>query len=133
MESKTSNKTKAGLVVLAIFVIGFAGGALSMNLYQRATRAGGRMHGSPQDFIIQKMDENLKLTSEQRDQIRLVLDDNFSRYSDIRKEIEPRMTAVRQQGREKIRAILTQEQIPKFEEMIKKVDSEHENHAGQKK
>jgi len=34
---------------------------------------------------------------------------------------------------EKIRAILTQEQMPKFEEMLKKVDSEHEKFAGQKK
>ena len=125
MESKTSSKTKAGLVVLAIFVIGFAGGALSMNLYQRATAGGAWRNGKPQDFIIQKMDERLKLTSQQREQIRAVLDDNFSRYSEIRKEIEPRMSAVRQQGREKIRAVLTPEQLPKFEEMTRKID-DHE-------
>ncbi|HLG18054.1 MAG TPA: hypothetical protein VJH03_26670 [Blastocatellia bacterium] len=135
MESRATSKTKAGFVVLAIFVIGFAAGGLSMNLYLRAGGPGPR--GNPREFILKKMTDELALAPEQREQIGAVLDETFSRYSEIRKEMEPRMTAVRQQGREKIRAILTPQQVPKFEEMLRRQDDRgkdrEKGHQGQKR
>jgi Spy/CpxP family protein refolding chaperone len=127
MESKATSKTKALMIVLAIFVIGFAAGALSMNLYQRTTASTspwGKRDGRPQDYLVDKMTKKLELTSDQRERIRAILDDTFSRYGEIRKDIEPRIDAVRQDGRGKIRSLLTAEQLTKFQEMIDEQERE---------
>jgi len=135
MDSRTSNQTKARLLVLAVFVIGFAAGALSMNLYQSA---GGPEKngptkvrwGNPPDHIVEKMKVKLNLTPEQQESIRTILSETFEQYNAIREEINPkirpRFDAARQQGRERIRAVLTPEQLPIFEEMVKEQDRQRE-------
>ncbi|HKQ06063.1 MAG TPA: hypothetical protein VJ464_13085 [Blastocatellia bacterium] len=135
MESKTSSQAKARLVIAAVFVIGFAAGALSLNLYQKFTsnapekvdphdRAGG---------IIQRIDEKVSLSEAQKTQIRQILDNNREKYAEIRKEtdpllkpFEPKFDALRQQTRNEIRAVLTESQLPKVEEMFKEKDRERE-------
>jgi Spy/CpxP family protein refolding chaperone len=42
----------------------------------------------------------------------------------IRKTLEPQFDEARQKGRERIRAILSAEQRPKFEAFIQKLDEE---------
>jgi hypothetical protein len=137
MNSKTSNQTKARLIVLSIFVIGFAAGALSMNLYQRSTSDAEKEkrrteRGQPQLRVTRIMTEKLNLTEDQQEKIKVILGETFEQYDAIRaemlepkmKEIRPRFEAARQQGRERIRALLTQEQLPKFEEMVEEQDRE---------
>jgi Spy/CpxP family protein refolding chaperone len=135
MDSRTSNQTKARLLVLAVFVIGFAAGALSMNLYQSTggpekngpTRTRG---GNPPDHIVKKMNERLNLTQEQQESIKTILSETFEQYNAIREEINPkirpRFEAARQQGRDRMRAVLTPEQLPIFEEMVKEQDRQRE-------
>jgi Spy/CpxP family protein refolding chaperone len=135
MDSRTSNQTKARLLVLAVFVIGFAAGALSMNLYQSAGGPEKNGHtkvrgGNPPDHIVKKMTERLNLTPEQQESIRTILSETFEQYNAIREEINPkirpRFDAARQQGRDRMRAVLTPEQLPIFEEMVKEQDRQRE-------
>lgn len=137
MESRTSNQTKARLLVLAIFVIGFAAGALSMNLYQRTGSDPEKRHkegrGNPQVRVVKMMTERLSLTEEQAEKIKAILGETYEQYDAIRKEIDPkiaeykpRFEAARQQGRERMREVLTPEQLPKFEEMIRERDRQRE-------
>ncbi|HVG19497.1 MAG TPA: hypothetical protein VNI02_10615 [Blastocatellia bacterium] len=131
MESKTSSQTKARLIVMAVFVIGFAAGAFSLNLYQRLTSpASPRDNGDRTGFIIQKMNEKMDLSSDQQARIREILDGTGKRYLEIRKKMEPHIkdfepqfNAVRQQSREEIRGVLNEKQLPKFEEMVREQDS----------
>ena len=130
MESKNTSQTKARLIVIAVFVIGFAAGALSLNLYQRLTSpASPRDNGDRTGVIIQKMNERMDLSSEQQAHIREILDGTAKKYSEIRKDMEPRIkdfeprfNAVRQQSRDEIRALLNEKQLPKFEEMVQEQD-----------
>jgi Spy/CpxP family protein refolding chaperone len=131
MESKTSGQMKARLVVLAVFVVGFAVGALSMNLYNRIqNRSPEERRGiAKSEHIIRKMDQRLDLTQEQQERIRAILDETMDKYMEIRQEMqplmkdfEPRFNAVRQQSRDRIRALLSPEQLPKFEEMARERD-----------
>lgn len=135
METRIPNQTKARLVVIAVFIIGLAIGALSMNLYQRATSAGpepGRGHregGPPQERILQEMTQKMALSAEQQNQIKAILDNTFGQYKAIRqemepklKEFEPRFESTRLKGRDEIRKVLTPEQLPAFEEMVKEYD-----------
>ena len=135
MESRNSSQRKARLVVLAIFVIGFAAGALSMNLYERfsskAPSEDTPRHGPT--YLLTKMDNKLDLSEEQKKEIGAILEETNQRYIEIRrdlqpriKEYEPRFDAVRQQSRDRIRAVLKPDQLPKYEEMVQESDRRRE-------
>ena len=128
-----SNKNKARMVVLTIFIVGFAAGVLSMNLYERLRGNKPPENGKPQDFILRKMEDRLDLSSDQEGKIKGILNDTFEQYGQIRKEMEPRLkeyeprfTEVRLKTRERIREILTDKQLPEFAKMLEEFDKERE-------
>jgi uncharacterized membrane protein len=134
MESKTSSRTKARLIVMAVFVIGFAAGALSLNLYQRLTTPASPNSDDRAGVLIQKMNQRMDLTSDQQTRIREVLTGTMKKYGELRKEMEPRIKdftprfdAIRQQQREEIRALLNEKQLPKFEEMVQEQDKQEQD------
>ena len=129
MESKTSSRTKARLIVITVFVIGFAAGALSLNLYQRLTSSASPKPEDRAGVLIQKMNERMDLTTDQQAQIRAILDKTAEKYFEIRVDMEPRLkdfeqrfNAVRQHQRDEIRALLNEKQLPKFNEMVEERD-----------
>ena len=134
MESNSNSQSKARLIVVSVFVIGFAAGALALNLYQSlngSNKKDPRRGGT--EFLIGKMNEEVGLTSDQQEKIRKILDETSEKYKQIRVEIdplvkpfEPRFNAVRQESRDRIRTLLTSEQLPKYEEMIKTHDKMRE-------
>jgi|SRR5215472_12327993 len=131
MENKSATQTKARVIVVAVFVLGLVAGGLSMTLYQRITNASdthaGRPRGAkPQDYVLEKMNNTLNLTPDQQSSIREILKGTFEQYGDIKKDMEPRLDVVRQQGRQRIREVLRPDQLPKYEEMVRKHDSERE-------
>jgi Spy/CpxP family protein refolding chaperone len=137
MDANNPSRKKARLIVLAIFVIGFAAGALSMNLYERfnPTDHRGPRGGNPTDRVITDMSKRLDLTTEQQTEIRAILDETFGKYREIRRQMDedsevkkymPRFDETRLQGRDKMRAVLKPEQLPKFEEMVKELDEKRQ-------
>ena len=133
MESKDLNRTKARLVIMAIFVFGFAGGALSMNLYTRATATTKQPDiERPRHYFFETLNDKCKLTTDQQAQIKAVCDDTFNKFHDIGKQVEPQMNQARQEGRDRIRAILTKDQLPKFEELLAEMDKKRQERSEHK-
>lgn len=134
MESKTNSQTKARLIVVSVFVIGFAAGALALNLYQQLSRSSDKnMPHNGTEFLLKRMNDKVGLASDQQEQIKKILDETADRYKDIRKEMdpmvkpfEPRFNSVRQESRDRIRALLTPEQLPKYEQMVQEHDKMRE-------
>jgi len=134
MESNSNSQSKARLIVLSVFVIGFAAGALALNLYQSlngSNKKDPRRGGT--EFLIGKMNEEVGLTGDQQEKIRKILEETSEKYKQIRVEIdplvkpfEPRFNTVRQESRDRIRALLTPDQLPKYEEMVQKHDKMRE-------
>jgi len=134
MDSKSSSQSKARLIVVSVFVIGFAAGALALNLYQSlngSNKKDPRRGGT--EFLIGKMNEVVGLSSDQQEKIRKILDETSDKYKQIRVEIdplvkpfEPRFNAVRQESRDRIRTLLTAEQLPKYEKMVEEHDKARE-------
>ena len=129
MESKSNSQSKARLIVLTVFIIGFAAGALSLNLYQRLTSSASPKPEGRAGVLIQKMNDRMDLTSDQQTQIKEILDRTAEKYFEIRvdmepriKDFEPRFNAVRQKQRDEIRALLNEKQLPKFNEMVEEQD-----------
>jgi hypothetical protein len=130
MESKNSSRTKARLIVMTVFVIGFAAGALSLNLYHRLTSAASPKYPEGRTgVILQKMNERVGLTSDQLGRIKEILDETGKKCQEIGKEMrprlkdfEPRFDAILQQSRDEIRSVLDEKQLPKYEEMVREQD-----------
>lgn len=128
------NKNKARLIVLSIFIIGFAAGALSMNLYERLMNTGPpKRGGNPPEVILKKIDQRVSLNSEQEARIKAILTETSEQYKQIRndmdpklKEFEPRFTEVRRKSRERIRAELSESQLPEFEKLLEEEDKRRE-------
>ena len=132
MEGRTTSRNKARAVVMSVFVIGVAAGALSMNLYQgRGSRQRG-VRITPV-AVVDKMKGRLNLTLDQSERIETIVKDTFSQYDVLREnaapcfeQIKPRFEEARQAGREKIRATLTEQQLPEYEKMVQEQDAERE-------
>jgi hypothetical protein len=132
-DETTPGRTKARLAVLAIFVVGFVAGGLAMNLYNK--RASSAENGRPRSRtpLIEVMKTKLQLTPQQVEQVDTILDETFQEYNKCKEDLRPRFDAARQKSRDRIRAVLTAEQLPKYEEMIKEADARrdrNEKHAG---
>jgi hypothetical protein len=133
--TSNASKNKARLMVLSIFVIGFAAGALSMNLYERLNPA-TTPRLKPPEAIIQKMDKRVGLNAEQEARIKSILDETFEQYKVLRqsmenepalKEYEPKFKEVRQKSRDRVRAELTEKQLPEYENMLNEEDKRRED------
>src|SRR6267378_4302087 len=72
----------------------------------------------------QSLTQELELAPEQQKQIEAIIAGVQAQYKAIRQSAEPQVNEARQKGREQIRAILTPEQKPKFEEFLKRLDEE---------
>ena len=92
---------------LAIFLLGFAAGALAPSAYRAWVRDGrqGRFEA---------MSERLKLTGEQQEQVRQIFGETRTRLEALRKESEPRVAEIRRDADERIRQVLTPEQWEEF-------------------
>jgi hypothetical protein len=141
MEGKANSQNKARITVLAVFAIGVAAGALSMNLYQRltATDKDTRRQATPVT-VVERLDRELKLSGEQEQTIRGILEETFGQMKEERerlqplyKQIEPRFAAIRQKSRDRIRAELSEDQLPKFEEILKEEDRKREEYRQNQK
>jgi len=132
MESNPLNRTKARLVIVAIFLFGFVGGALSMKLYTRATATTNADNERPRHYFFETLNQKCNLSPDQQSQIHAICDDTFNKFHDIGKQVEPQMNQARQEGRERIRAILTKDQLPKFEELLTELDKKRQERSEHK-
>src|SRR5215813_4062466 len=93
MESKSTSQTKARMIVVTVFVIGFAAGALSLNLYQSLTGS-DKKKDQPRggtEFLLNRMNQRVGLSSEQQEQVRKILDETSEKYKALRTELEPKI------------------------------------------
>lgn len=112
--------------LLLVFVLGVAVGVLGSLWAERQGWAQTRWssgHGS-RPGTIEWLTRELNLTAEQQTQLQAILDETGAGYEAIRERTRPEYERVRQDGRAKIRALLTEEQRAKFEELVRRIDEE---------
>jgi len=80
---------------------------------------------------VQRLTQELNLSADQQKQLDAIIAGVQAQYKAIRQSTEPQIDQARQRGREQIRAILTPEQKPKFEEFLKRLDQERKRNAQQ--
>jgi Spy/CpxP family protein refolding chaperone len=134
MSSDTSATRKAALWVGVVFLLGAAlGGMLGyVFAHHTAMAAPAQMSDAEKRAQkVQRLTQELNLTPEQQRQIDVIMTEIQGQYKAIRQSVDPQMDVARQRGRTAMRAVLTPEQKPKFEEFLRRLDEERRLHPPQ--
>ena len=130
--SETSVTRKAALWVGVVFLLGAAlGGMLGyVFAHHTALAAPAQMTDAEKRAQkVQRLTQELNLGAEQQKQLETIIASIQMQYKAIHQSTDPQINEVRQKGREQIRAILTPEQKPRFEEFLKRLDEERKRNA----
>jgi len=131
--SDTSATRKAALWVGVVFLLGAAlGGMLGYVFAHRVIAAPPQMTDAEKRVQkVQRLTQELNLSLEQQKQLDAIMTSVQAQYKAIHQSTDPQIDQARQKGREQIRAILTPEQKPKFEEFLKRLDEERKRNTQQ--
>jgi Spy/CpxP family protein refolding chaperone len=130
----SSTTRKAALWVGLVFLLGVALGGLGGYVFAHQKYAVTNAFAPPSDAArraqkVQELTSLVNLTPEQSQQVDAVIADVQSQMKTIRKTLDPQLSEIRLKGRERIRAILSAEQRPKFEEYMQKLDEERKRNG----
>jgi Spy/CpxP family protein refolding chaperone len=112
MNTIQKGKWQVRVAALLIFVIGFAAGALALNVYKRWGRTAAVQ--SREDRFNRIIDR-LNLNADQKTQVHQILSDTRGQLQSLRKESEPRFEEIRRQADERLQKVLTPEQWQQFQ------------------
>jgi Spy/CpxP family protein refolding chaperone len=132
--SKTAATRKAALWVGVVFLLGAAlGGVLGYLFAHRPVNAANPPLSEPERRArrVEELTRELTLTPQQAQQVDAILLQRHTETKAIHDQTEAQLDAVRQKGRAEVRAILTSEQLPKFEEFLKRMDEERKRNGPQ--
>jgi Spy/CpxP family protein refolding chaperone len=130
MDANQSNR-RAVLLVFVLFVLGIALGSVGtyvVTMRVQAARPQATLAHNPARTMAMYT-RDLNLSPDQQNQIQAILNDTRSRYAELHEKLDPEYEQVRQQGRERIRQILTPEQRPKFEDLLRQIDEDRRQRA----
>jgi Spy/CpxP family protein refolding chaperone len=132
--SEMSATRKAGLWVGVIFLLGAALGGVGGYSYARhVVSAASTPLPEPVKRAqrVEQLTQLLGLTSDQSQQLDAILLQGHTEAKAIHDQTDAQIEQVRRKRRDQVRAILTPEQKPKFEEFLKNVDQQRK-HSGSK-
>jgi Spy/CpxP family protein refolding chaperone len=125
---------KAWLLVLGVFLLGVAMGVVVTHFAEQRVIGGpGPRSGSKEDWktrVLNNLTKEVSLSPDQQQKILVILEDTKKNYDSIYDTIRPQMEQTRQEGRARIRSVLTPEQLPKFEEHLKRMDERRKQQPG---
>lgn len=118
MENRRTGR-QALASVIVVFVLGIALGGIAT--YVREERVWGSQ-SIPRHGAIQQFAREANLTADQQKQIQSIVDDTKLKYRQLYDPLDSQREAIRQDGRNRIRGVLTPDQRIKFDEFIRRLD-----------
>ena len=113
MQKTSKTKWQVRIAAILIFVLGFAAGALALNVYHRWART--RDQANIQAF--DQMLDRLQLNGDQKTQVHQIFSETRQQLQALRKESDPRVTEIRQRTDERLQKVLTPDQWKQFQQM----------------
>jgi Spy/CpxP family protein refolding chaperone len=130
--SPISATRKAALWVGLVFLLGAAlGGMIGYSFAHRSVSAASTPLPEPvrRAKRVEQLTQLLNLTSAQSQQVDAILMQKHAEAKAIHDQTDAQMEQLHQKGREQVRAILTPEQKPKFEDFLRRLDEERKRNA----
>ena len=130
--SEMSATRKAGLWVGVVFLLGAAlGGTIGYSYGHHLVSASNTP--LPETVRraqrVEQLTQLLNLTSTQSQQVDAILLQRHTEAKTIHDQTDAQLEQVHKNGRDQIRAILTPEQKPKFEEFLKNLDQQRKRNS----
>jgi Spy/CpxP family protein refolding chaperone len=109
---------RAYIYFIATFLLGIVVGCAGVLFYAWNT---GVWHRRPtEERIVRRLTRELSLTPAQVEQLKQILDDSDKKMDDLRKQLRPQFDAIRDDGHDAIRKILSPEQLQKFNQLVRR-------------
>jgi Spy/CpxP family protein refolding chaperone len=124
---------KAVLLVFVLFVLGIALGSVGTYVVTSQVQA-ARPHASlihNYAGTVAMFTHGLSLSPDQEKQLEVIFNDMRNHYDALHQKLDPEYEQVRQQGRDRVRQILTPEQRPKFEDLLRQIDEDRRRRAAE--
>jgi len=111
---------RAYVYFIVTFLLGcVAGGAATVFF---GWYRGHRPHRPDRQRIVRRLSSELKLSADQTAQLDKIMEESFKKIEEQRKQVEPQFKAIHDETSSRIRQILTPEQLPKFNEMLRRYE-----------
>ena len=129
-----TNKTKreAAVLVLVVFLLGLLLCAAGNHVWGESVWGHGNTppNGRPsRNEVINSLTRELQLTADQQTQLGSIVDDTRARWDSLYAPLEPEHERIRQESRQRIRAILTPDQQKKYEVFMQHLDEQRKKAA----
>ena len=119
----TKKRGEAAVLVLVVFLLGTLLGGVGNHVWGERVWGKQTINTQPtRNQLVSDLTQDLQLTPDQQKQLGSIVDDTRSQWRALYTTIEPQHEQIRQQARDRMRAILTPEQKPKFEEFMHRID-----------
>jgi Spy/CpxP family protein refolding chaperone len=131
-DASSAARRKAALWVGVVFLLGAAlGGVLGYLFAHRPVSAANPPLSEPERRAhrVEELTKELSLTPQQAQQLDGILLRRHTEAKAIHDQTDAQIDSLRQRGRAEVRAILTPDQLPKFEEFLKRVDEERKRNG----
>jgi hypothetical protein len=125
--NNTKKRGEAAMLVLVVFLLGALLGGVGVHLWGERVWGKQIVNAQPtRGQIVSDLTKELQLTPDQQKQLGSIVDDTRAQWRALYGTIESQHEQIRQQGRDRIRATLTPEQKPKFEEFMRRIDEQRQ-------
>jgi Spy/CpxP family protein refolding chaperone len=125
----TKTRREAALLAVAVFVLGALLGGLATHVWTiHASNHQMAPHG--RDQILSHMTRELDFTPQQLQVVTQIVDDTHGQIRALYAPLDPQREQIRQKARERIRAVLTPDQKPKFEDFLRRLDEQRKKEEG---
>lgn len=121
---------RAVFYLVLVFLLGVALGGVGAYLADEWNVVDWHRHGRNRGRgLVGWLSGELALTPQQQTQLQAILEETGKQYKGIRNRMRAENEQVRQAARQRIREILTDEQQPKFEELLRQIDAKRRQRA----
>jgi Spy/CpxP family protein refolding chaperone len=119
----TKKRGEAAVLVFVVFLLGALLGGVGNHVWGERVWGKQIVNTQPtRNQIVGDLTRDLQLTPDQQKQLGSIVDDTRAQWKALYAPVEPQHEQIRQQARDRMRAILTPEQKPKFEEFMHRID-----------
>lgn len=116
---------RAAFYVVIVFVLGVALGGVGAYLANEWRVFNWHRSGPEyRQGVVKWLNGELALTAAQQAQLQAILEQTGKQYEQLHDRMRAEREQVRQAARQRIRQILSAEQQPKFEELLRQIDAE---------
>jgi len=118
-------RSEAAMLVAVVFLLGVLLGGLGNHLWgERVWGVRADVPAPQQKHLDAQLTQDLQLTPDQQKQLRAVIEETQEKWRALYGPLEGQRDAIRAEGHDQMRAILTPEQKPRFDAFMKHLEEE---------